>query len=92
MPDFVESEHPRADNGQFGSGGGGLSKKLSSSEAYAVGHYVAPSSSPTGFLQLNKALRQSSELNSDQQKQVSRLDSALKKLPTFEGRTFRGVR
>lgn len=93
--EFNESEHPRADDGKFGirSGSGSKSSKnLSSSEEYAIHHYVQPSDSPTGFLNLNKSLRSGKTLSSDQKIQVERLDSAIQKSPKFEGRTYRGVR
>lgn len=66
--------------------------RLSTNEHYAIDHFVTPSDSQTGFLHLNAALRSGKELSGDQQKQVSRLDSAIGKLPTYEGRTYRGVR
>jgi uncharacterized protein len=90
--EWREEDHPRAENGRFGNGGGSkASRRLSSAEEYAVNHYVEPSDSDTGFLKLNGALRSGSDLSPDQKKQVERLDAALSKLPTFEGRTYRAL-
>jgi len=76
--EFKEGDHPRADNGQFGSGGGSSSAKkakLTASEKSAVSSY-----SGDNFLRMNAALREGDTTDPE----VARIDSAIKKsaLPT----------
>lgn len=83
--EWEESAHPRADNGQFGSGSGaGASKpKLSAAEKSAVSSY-----SGDNFLRINTALRQGDTSDPD----IGRLDSAIGKQMLGAGRTlYRGM-
>lgn len=79
---FEEGKHPRADNGQFGSGGGGKGA-LTKREASAVSSY-----SGDDFLRVNTALRGGDESDP----LVTDLDSAISKSSLMSGATlYRGL-
>ncbi len=80
---FEESKHPRAENGQFGSGGSPKKSKLSSSEKSTISSY-----SGDAFFKLNAELRKGD--TSDPQ--IQRLDSAISKSKIPSGTTlYRGM-
>lgn len=74
-------------DGRFssGSGGGGKSKNLTSSEKSAIEHYTSD-----GFLTLNKNLRENT-LSSSDKKTVEQIDSGLDKIKNHDGITYRAV-
>jgi len=84
--EWQENAHPRAENGQFGSGGGGNGTKkasLTAAEKSAVSSY-----SGDNFLRLNTALRSGDASDPD----VARLDSAIGKGQIASGTTlYRGM-
>lgn len=87
--DFEESKHPRADNGEFGRGGGGgssslgKSQKLTSNEKSAVSSY-----SGDDFLKVNADLRDGGKPDA----QVERIDKAIDKSEIPAGTTlYRGM-
>lgn len=84
--EFKESDHPRAANGQFGSGGSaGTNKKekLTSNEKSAVSSY-----SGDDFLRINKQLRAGDASDP----QIARIDAAIDKSPLEAGTVlYRGM-
>lgn len=80
---FEESKHPRAENGQFGSGPGGSTPKLSANEKSAVSSYTGDD-----FLHQNAALRNGAEPD----EQVKRVDAAIEKSEIPAGtKLYRGM-
>lgn len=81
--DFVESDHPRASDGKFGSGGATASAKLTPKEkAYATSY------SGDDFLRINSELR----AGKADDPAIQHLDSAVSKSPLPKGTTlYRGM-
>lgn len=85
---FEEGKHKRADNGEFGSGGGGASEKPKGAKLTANEKSTLASYSGDDFLRLNKALRE----DDDSDPAIARLDSAIGKGSIAEGTTlYRGM-
>jgi uncharacterized protein len=88
---WEENKHPRADNGEFGSGSGGAnsSTKLAKKQALTANEKATLASySGDDFLRVNKALRE----GDDSDPAVKRLDSAIGKNSIPEGKAlYRGM-
>jgi len=82
--EWNEADHPRAEDGKFGSGGGAKKGNLTQSEKTYVEMYTGD-----GFLKINSSLRSGSQPD----KMVKAIDSAIDKSPPIsEKKTlYRGM-
>lgn len=60
--------------------------KLSDDEQYAINNYIS-----SGAYTLNDKLRRGLKLTREEEKQIKSLDSALQKMPTYQGVLYRSV-
>ena len=83
--EWVEGDHPRKDNGEFGSGGGSSSpvrQSLTANEKSSLSSY-----SGDDFLRINKELREGNASDPT----VARIDSAIAKSPLGKTTLYRGM-
>ena len=93
---YTKDEHGRftgstgtggGSGGGGGSSGGGLAKTdLTDDEAAALNSYVSSES-----YKINEKLRSGAKLTDDEQRMVDNLDSALQKMPKYEGIVYRSL-